>query len=56
MDQLLMLRGEDRHCPDCATTTIFLPVDADDGAGWVCTVCDVALAIDPFSVALHHAA
>lgn len=48
-----MLHGEDRLCPDCATTTIFLPVDDN---GWVCTACDLALAVDPLTVALRHAA
>jgi len=27
MDTLLMLRGETRHCDDCDTTTLFLPVE-----------------------------
>lgn len=50
MDELLMLRGEDRHCPDCATVTIFLPVVDDEVAdaaeeAWVCTACDGAVSI-----------
>lgn len=42
MDELLMLHGETHHCPDCATTTIFLPVE---GAAWVCTTCDAAIVL-----------
>ncbi|MFL6158051.1 MAG: hypothetical protein ACJ72D_18320 [Marmoricola sp.] len=46
MDTLLMLRGETRHCDDCATATVFVPVDGaaselDDV--WICTVCDGAV-------------
>lgn len=52
-----MLHGEDRHCPDCAVTTIFLPAGDISGAdGWVCTVCDLAVAADPLTIALQHAA
>jgi hypothetical protein len=42
MDVLLMLRGETRHCGDCGTATIFVPVDGD---GWACTVCDAAVVV-----------
>lgn len=42
MDVLLMLRGETRHCPGCATETIFLPVE---GESWCCTACDLAVAV-----------
>ena len=39
-----MLRGEDRHCADCGTVTIFLPVETSVvGAEWVCTACDGAV-------------
>jgi hypothetical protein len=42
---VLMLRGETRLCSDCATATIFLPVDEH---GWVCTSCDAAVVlVDP---------
>jgi hypothetical protein len=42
---VLMLRGETRQCADCATATIFLPVDEH---GWVCTTCDAAVVlVDP---------
>lgn len=41
-----MLEGQSRHCHDCATTTIFLPVE--EGC-WTCTACDAA-------VLLHAAA
>jgi hypothetical protein len=47
--EMLMLLGVDRHCPDCATTTIFLPV-LDDGAApdeMVCTSCDGAVLVGP---------
>lgn len=40
MDELLMRLGEARHCRDCATTTIFLPVEGDC---WACTACDAAV-------------
>lgn len=40
MDELLMLHGEDRHCADCGTVTIFLPLEGED---WVCTACDGAV-------------
>jgi hypothetical protein len=43
MDDLLMLRGEDRHCRDCDAVTIFLPVAADGEEAWVCTACDSAV-------------
>ncbi|WP_183408040.1 hypothetical protein [Nocardioides pocheonensis] len=45
LDLVLMLRGETRHCADCATATVFLPVGEH---GWVCTACDAAvLLLDP---------
>jgi hypothetical protein len=45
MDALLMLRGETRHCGDCDTATVFLPVGEH---GWVCTACDAAvMLVDP---------
>jgi hypothetical protein len=45
MSEVLMLRGESRHCTDCGTTTIFLPVGEH---GWVCTGCDAAVVlVDP---------
>lgn len=34
--------GEERHCPDCGTLTVFWPVDQDD---WVCTACDGAMTV-----------
>lgn len=37
-----MLKGESRHCPDCATTTTFLPVEDDC---WACTTCDAAISV-----------
>jgi hypothetical protein len=41
----LLLRGESRHCGDCGTATIFLPVGE---FGWVCTACDAAVVlVDP---------
>ena len=41
----LLLRGESRHCGDCGTATIFLPVGEH---GWVCTACDAAVVlVDP---------
>jgi hypothetical protein len=41
----LMLRGESRHCSDCDTATIFLPVEDH---GWICTSCDAAVVlVDP---------
>jgi hypothetical protein len=44
-DLVLMLHGESRHCGDCRTTTIFLPVGEH---GWVCTACDAAVVlVDP---------
>ena len=40
-----MLRGETRHCSDCGTPTIFLPVEDH---GWICTACDAAVVlVDP---------
>ena len=39
-DFVLMLRGESRHCSDCGTSTVFLPVEDQ---GWVCTACDAAV-------------
>jgi hypothetical protein len=42
MDELLMLLGEERHCSDCATTTVFLPVEDD---AWACTACDAAVVL-----------
>jgi hypothetical protein len=45
LDFVLMLRGESRHCADCATATIFLPVGEH---GWICTACDAAVVLaDP---------
>jgi hypothetical protein len=44
-ESVLMLRGESRHCHDCGTATIFLPVDEQ---GWICTSCDAAVVlVDP---------
>ena len=50
MDNMLMLRGEDRHCADCGTVTIFLPLDETPGErygddAWVCTACDGAVVV-----------
>ncbi len=49
----MMLRGEGRHCPDCATVTIFLPVgdhsERPDCDEWVCTACDGALILVPLA-------
>ncbi|HET9498667.1 MAG TPA: hypothetical protein VFO98_00245 [Marmoricola sp.] len=46
MDELLMLRGEDRPCADCGTVTVFLPVgDASATEEWVCTACDGAVVV-----------
>lgn len=42
LDFVLMLRGETRHCHDCDTSTVFLPVDEH---GWTCTVCDAAVVL-----------
>jgi hypothetical protein len=42
IDLLLMLWGETRHCGDCGTETVFLPVDEH---GWVCTACDAAVVL-----------
>lgn len=45
MSDVLMLRGEARHCGDCGTATIFLPVGEH---GWICTSCDAAVVlVDP---------
>ena len=45
-----MLRGEARHCCDCGTSTIFLPVGEH---GWICTSCDAALVlVDPAHAAV----
>jgi len=45
IDGVLMLRGEARHCSDCGTSTIFVPVGEH---GWTCTVCDAAVVlVDP---------
>jgi hypothetical protein len=44
-DFVLMLRGETRHCADCDTATVFLPVGE---FGWACTSCDAAVVlVDP---------
>lgn len=43
LDLVLMLHGESRHCGDCRSVTIFLPVDEH---GWVCTACDAAVVLD----------
>jgi hypothetical protein len=54
MDVLLMLRGETRHCSDCGTPTIFLPVEDH---GWICTSCDAAVVlVDPAHVYVSTAA
>jgi hypothetical protein len=42
IDLVLMLWGETRHCGDCGTETVFLPVDEH---GWVCTACDAAVVL-----------
>jgi ribosomal protein S27AE len=42
LDLVLMLHGESRHCGDCGTATIFLPVGEQ---GWVCTACDAAVVL-----------
>lgn len=49
MDETLLnqVLGEELHCPDCATSTVFWPVEGDD---WVCTGCDGALTV-PLSAA-----
>jgi hypothetical protein len=45
LENVLMLRGETRHCSDCGTATIFLPVEQH---GWICTSCDAAVVlVDP---------
>jgi hypothetical protein len=47
MDTLLMLRGETRHCDDCSTATVFLPVEdlaPELQDVWICTACDAAYA------------
>lgn len=48
MDTVLMLLGEARHCGDCGTTTVFLPVESD---AWVCTACDAAVVCGPVLLA-----
>ena len=48
METVLMLLGEARHCSDCGTTTVFLPVEDNDEA-WVCTACDAAVVCGPVS-------
>jgi hypothetical protein len=40
MDEQLMVLGETRYCGDCATSTVFLPVEQH---AWVCTTCDAAV-------------
>lgn len=43
-----MLHGEERHCADCGTVTIFLPIEDDTPTGddtWVCTACDTAVVV-----------
>lgn len=48
---MLMLRGVDRHCADCGTVTIFLPLDdtafpdATFEDTWICTACDGAVVV-----------
>ena len=37
-----MVLGEERHCSDCGTDTVFVPVGQDD---WVCTACDGAVTV-----------
>ena len=45
LENVLMLRGETRHCGDCGTATIFLPVEQH---GWICTSWDAAVVlVDP---------
>ena len=45
MELVLMLRGETRHCGDCGTSTVFLPVEEHS---WTCTACDAAVVLaDP---------
>jgi hypothetical protein len=59
MDEILMLLGVDRHCPDCGTVTIFLPVLTDDGTSpdeLVCTACDGAVLVSPVSIGVTLAA
>jgi hypothetical protein len=59
MDEMLMLRGVDRHCPDCRAVTIFLPVLADDGGATdelVCTACDGAVLVSPAPLRVSLAA
>ena len=48
MDTVLMLLGQARHCSDCGTTTVFLPVESD---AWVCTACDAAVVCGPVLIA-----
>jgi hypothetical protein len=49
-DDLLMLFGETRHCDDCDTATVFLPVEgltdvlaSVQDEVWICTACDAAV-------------
>lgn len=56
MDNMLMLRGEDRHCADCGTVTIFLPLDEISGDrrdedAWICTACDGAVIVAAHTLA-----
>ncbi len=44
MELALMLQGDARHCADCGTTTVFLPVEETDQE-WMCTVCDAAVVL-----------
>ena len=37
-----------KHCNDCGTTTVFLPVESD---AWVCTACDAAVVCSPLLLA-----
>jgi hypothetical protein len=54
IDDVLMLRGETRHCSDCGTATIFLPVEQQ---GWICTTCDAAVVlVDPAHASVSTAA
>ena len=43
-----MLRGTARHCDDCATETIFVPLGDEApefGDVWLCTTCDEAVVV-----------
>jgi hypothetical protein len=54
LENVLMLHGETRHCGECGTSTIFLPVEEH---GWVCTSCDAAVVlVDPAHASVSTAA